>query len=64
MSLEERVVDLEIRYTHYERLTEELSGVLYEQQRALAALAVRVKSLEERVRALADEPGDAPPPHY
>lgn len=63
--MDQRIVDLEVRYTHIERLLGELSDVVYAQQRAIDNLVVRVQALEERMRALSEQaPGDAVPPHY
>lgn len=63
--MEQRLVDLEVRYTHVDRLLSELSDVVYAQQRIVDNLIARIKVLEERVRALSEESGsDAPPPHY
>lgn len=63
--MDQRIVDLEVRYTHVGRALTELSDVVYAQQRALDNLIGRVQSLEERVRALSEEaPGEAAPPHY
>ncbi len=66
--MDQRLTELEIRYTHQAELLTELSSVLYEQQRVMAKLEARVKELERR---LADEgPGgdgpipNEPPPHY
>ena len=65
-NLEARLVDLEIRYTHQERLIQELNDVLVDQSRALERLAAEVVSLRARPESLGDgeEPGDEPPPHY
>jgi SlyX protein len=62
--MQERLTDLEIRYTHQERLVEELSQVMHEQRRAIEGLEERVRDLERRVRAVEDPIGDEVPPHY
>lgn len=62
--MQERVIDLEVRYSHLERLVEELSAVVWEQRRQLEALERRTKELEGRLRAQDEPEGDAPPPHY
>ena len=57
--MEERITELELRFTEQERLLQELSGVVYAQQVAL---------LEKKLQAepgLVDPSADKdPPPHY
>lgn len=67
--LEQRLVELEIRIAHHERMTEELSSVIAEQGRTIDLLTERVRRMTGRVREL--EAGwdrspqdDKPPPHY
>jgi uncharacterized coiled-coil protein SlyX len=60
--METRLVDLEIRYAHLEKLHRELSDVLYEQRLVIDRLEARVKELEERM--LGADPGIERPPHY
>jgi SlyX protein len=60
----DRLTDLEIRYTHVERLVEELSSVLYEERLARERLEARVKDLEQRLRSAEEPAPDEPPPHY
>ncbi len=63
--MDPRVVDLEIRYTHQERLLEELSDVVAQQGRAIERLTKEVTELRARVAELGDDrPGNEPPPHY
>ena len=61
---EERLIDLETRYTHLERQFEELSGVVARQQTLIDGLVNRLGSALARI----DEPGSPPanerPPHY
>jgi uncharacterized coiled-coil protein SlyX len=60
----ERLIEIEIRYTHLERQMEELSSVLFAQQKTITALEQRVRDLETR----SPEAGEAipleKPPHY
>ncbi|MCU0683117.1 MAG: SlyX family protein [Polyangiaceae bacterium] len=67
MTLEERITELEIRYTHQTDTIEQLSGVLLRQERALEALRAELKELRARQLA-AESPGEKPPheppPHY
>lgn len=58
---ERRFTDLEERHAHQARLLDELSGVLFEQQRAIDGLERRVRELEDR---LVGEAAAEKPPHY
>lgn len=65
---EERVETLEFKVAHLERALQELSDVLYRQQRELDALRERSQTLLEQVQQL-DQRGAGPtsveiPPHY
>jgi len=65
---QERVEALEFKVAHLERALQELSDVLYRQQRELDALRDRSQALLEQVQQL-DERGADPtsveiPPHY
>ena len=62
--MDTRLVDLEIRYTHLERQLQELSEVVFAQQRVIDRLSKELLELRNR----AQDPGEAPPaekpPHY
>lgn len=67
--LEQRLVELETRIAHHERMTEELSSVIAEQGRTIDMLTERMRRMIGRMRDL--ESGwerspqdDKPPPHY
>ena len=63
--LEKRVVDLELRFMRQEKLSEELSGVIVEQQRTIDRLVLEVRTLREQVLTGAEAaPKDERPPHY
>ena len=66
--MSERVEALEIKVAHLERALQELSDVLYRQQREIDALMDRNQQLREQVQQLEDrgaEPGGVElPPHY
>jgi SlyX protein len=62
--LEARVVDLEIRFTHQDRLLEELNGVVVAQARQIALLEAAVEALRNRVLAQEEAPANERPPHY
>ncbi len=64
-----RLIELESRLAHHERMAEELSAVVAEQGRAIAVLTGQLRRLTERL--LDAEAGwqrspqdDKPPPHY
>lgn len=64
---EKRIAELEVRYMQQQELLQELSDVLYDQQKTLDALKAEVEVLKQK---LAGDPGlvDARqqerPPHY
>ncbi len=66
--MNERVEALEFKVAHLERALQELSDVLYRQQREIDALTDRNQQLREQVQQLEDrgaEPGGVEiPPHY
>ncbi len=67
LNLQKRVDELELRFMEQQRLLEELSTVIYAQQRTMDLAFSRVEQLEKK---LAGEPGlvdaraDERPPHY
>jgi SlyX protein len=66
-AMDDRVAELELKFMQQEQLLEELSAVLYRQQRELDQLNQTVAGLQEKLRAepgLVDAKGDEPPPHY
>jgi SlyX protein len=66
--MSERIDTLEFKVAHLERALQELSDVLYRQQRELDALRDRNQQLVEQVQQLEDRAGDPNaveiPPHY
>ena len=66
--MSERIDTLEFKVAHLERALQELSDVLYRQQRELDALRDRNQQLVEQVQQLEDRGGDPAgaeiPPHY
>jgi uncharacterized coiled-coil protein SlyX len=62
-----RIIALEERYAHLARQLEELSDVLYTQQKQLAALELRAQQAEAQLRAMGEGIEQRPaerPPHY
>lgn len=62
-----RLIELEVRYTQQQELLQQLSDVVYAQQRSLEALQAELGLLRRKLGAL--EPGltEGPPdkpPHY
>lgn len=68
MDVAERFESLEIKVAHLERNNQELSDVIFRQQRELDELRTRLQQLGNRVESLAtpDAAGDGVeiPPHY
>lgn len=66
---EERVIDIETKLAHQERLLSELDDVLTDQQARISRLEVLCQSLIDRIKSLAEtagaeRPPDERPPHY
>jgi SlyX protein len=65
---EDRLERLEFKVAHLEQAVQQLSDVLYRQQRELEALRERGQQLFEQVQELEDRGGDPHraeiPPHY
>jgi uncharacterized coiled-coil protein SlyX len=63
-----RITELELGYMALERLVEELSGVVAEQQKTITALAADVAMLNAKAGGLQEaeraSPQDERPPHY
>ena len=64
MSLEQRIVDLEIRGSYQDKVTGELDEVLREFSKRVERLESLVKDLKESMTAHPSGPADDPPPHY
>ncbi len=66
---DERIVELEVRFTLQQDMLQELSDALWEQQRVLDRLTAKVKMLEQRAAQTSEpeaprNPEDDVPPHY
>ncbi len=62
--MDNRVVDLEIRYAHLERQLSELNQVVFEQQQALTLLQQQVIAIRNRLTNLGEPMENEKPPHY
>ena len=66
--MEERVVELELRFTEQQRLLQELSDVVYAQAQALERLQHEVAAVGQKLAAfepgLVDATTSERPPHF
>lgn len=67
--MQQRLIALETRLTHHERMAEEMSDVLAEQRRSIDLLTAQLRRLTDRMRDMAADwssspQDDRPPPHY
>lgn len=66
--MDKRLTELETRYTYLERVVNDLSEVLHEQQRTIETLTGRVRQLQtvvtEAIQQSDDRPPQEKPPHY
>jgi SlyX protein len=62
--MESRLVDLEVRYTHLARQMEELSQVVFAQQKTINRLTQELAAWRARAAGVEDGPGQERPPHY
>lgn len=64
---EKRIAELEIRYMQQQETLQELSDVLYQQQRVIEALRVELDMMKKKLEAepgLVDARQHERPPHY
>ena len=64
-----RIVALEVRVTHQDRVIEDLNALVTEQWKQIEALAKQVERMADRLRRVEDnvpapDTPDPPPPHY
>ncbi|MCU0697538.1 MAG: SlyX family protein [Myxococcaceae bacterium] len=67
MNESERVMNLEERYAHLEKLVSELSDVVYRQQQEIESLRHHVSMLKDKVGGdpgIVDPSQQERPPHY
>lgn len=63
-ALQARLVEVEIRYSHLEKLVDELNEVIVVQQKAIDRLNAEVSRLGQRMLSLDAQPDFEKPPHY
>ncbi|MGZ3725616.1 MAG: SlyX family protein [Pseudobdellovibrio sp.] len=68
-NLEKQIIDLEIKASHFERTIEELSDVLFIQQKQIDQLEKTISLLNKKINAglnaeLEIGPANEKPPHY
>lgn len=66
---EQRLIDLEMKFSHQEAALEALHVSVYEQQKAIERLEGRLNGLSKRLAGMSDGgpeigPADEKPPHY
>lgn len=61
---EERLIDLETRYTHLQRQFEDLSDVVARQQTVIDGLVTRLAGALARIDGAGPAQGNERPPHY
>lgn len=69
MNIEDRIIDLEIKFTYQEDTISQLNDVIFSQQKTIDALESRLAQMEfvlERVMTpgFGDPSKEPPPPHY
>lgn len=65
--MEERIIELEIRFTQQQQMLQELSDALFAQQKEIDQLRAEVNLLRARLQAepgLVDASEKERPPHY
>ena len=67
--LEEKLIDLEIRFAHQQDYIEKLDDVIYHQQQTIDKLEQKIEILQKRIKTFAESnilkpEEDSPPPHY
>jgi len=69
VELEDKLVDMEIRFAHQQDHIEQLDRVIYQQQQTIDALAERLAQIEKRLKSVTEAnilnpEEESPPPHY
>lgn len=64
MTPEERITELEIRYTHQQDLLQQLSDIIAQQGREIDGLRAALDTMKRQADAAGVTPPNEPPPHY
>lgn len=64
--MEDRIIDLEIKFTHQEKIIDELNEVIIEQGKEIIELKKKIKLLKDSFdqQLVKNEEEEVPPPHY
>ena len=67
--LENKLIDMEIRFAHQQDHIEQLDQIIYRQQQTIDELNQRLMQLEKRLKSVTEAnilrpEEDSPPPHY
>jgi len=62
--MDDRLTDLEIRYSHLERQCADLGEVVFTQQKVLDAVQRELRALRLQVQSLGEASANEKPPHY
>lgn len=67
--MEESIISLETRFAFLEETVNEMSKVVYDQQKQIDRMTLTILTLEEKLKDLSpsnimDSKDETPPPHY
>lgn len=65
--MEQRIAELELRFTEQQELVQELSDVVYQQQKAIDLLTAELRTMRKKVEGepgIVDAKEQEKPPHY
>ena len=62
--MDDRLTDLEIRYSHLEQQYADLSEIVFQHQKAIESLQRELAHVTRKMRDLGDPVVDEKPPHY
>lgn len=63
--MEERLIELELRFMQQQKLLEELSDLVYSQQQIIDRLLGEMNQLKDQLPSLnRSQEEESPPPHY
>ena len=65
--MEQRISELELRFTEQQDLVQQLSDVVYQQQKALDLISAELRTMRKKLEGepgMVDAKADEKPPHY